>query len=229
MLNKLTVSAVVLVLASAGAARAQSNSYSHMLDVTSTAQLSFYNEMNRQNALRRSVERQYEPGSQPPAPAAAHVAIGATDFVPTAPGHPVLEQYLAGMTLDPSQRAGLRQAILQVWGALEAKTRRNNLATSLGVSVAASMLVLTGKDADDAQLAEQIALVNDFLAAAPMWRGMAPPARQQISDTLLLTTSVMLIYAEVGRTDPASKQASVAIARDLLTRLGITPPPPAAQ
>lgn len=228
-MNRLAVGSIFAgILAFAGAARAQSNNpYGHMLEVTNQAQQNLFSEMNHQWALKRTNETAYRNGRPAaPPPPAAHTTIAATDFVPMVAGHPLIDQYVAGLPLAPAQRAGLRQTIIQLWNAVEAKTRRNNLASSLGVAVAVSMLVLTGKDTEDAQLAEQIASINDLLAVSPLWLGMAHAQKQQISESLLLTTSVMLLYAQAGQTDPTSKQASATIARDLLGRLGIAPPPP---
>ena len=149
-----------------------------------------------------------------------------TDFNPLDAGHPVLNQFVAGLQLAPAPLATMRQAIVQVWSAIEAKTRRNNLSASIGVAVAVATMVLTGKDQSDAALNEQIARINDFLAVSPLWMGMPALSKQQLSESLLLTSSLMLVYAELGKSDPSSKQASLTIARDLLARVGVAPPAP---
>jgi hypothetical protein len=224
----LGVLALAALLAAPGRARGQTNSYARMLDTTRTLQQNLFDEMNRANAQRAKSEKIVR-GAQPPARAqrpAAHLPLAMTDFRPIDAGHPVLTQFLAGLQMAPGPRATMQQAIGQVWAAMEAKVRPNNLAASLGIAVAVSTLVLTGKDESDAALAEQIARINDVIAVSPLWMGMQARGKQQLSDSLLLTTSVMLVYSEAGKTEPAFKQASQEIGRDILARVGVAMPAP---
>lgn len=200
---------IAMVLAGGGAARAQSNnSYARMLDTTRTLQKNFFDDMNRVNKQRSQSEKSVRGG--PPATSSqrptAHMPLAMTDFRPVYAGHPVVRQFVDG--LPPAARATMEQAIAGVWGAMEAKTRPNNLAASLGVSVAVATLLVAGTDQDDAALAEQVARANDVLATSTLWLGMQPAGKQTLSDSLLLSASVMLVYAEIGKTDPTMKQAS---------------------
>lgn len=225
ILSFLVVSCLLAPLA--GVARGQSNSYAQMLDTTRTLQGNLFDEMNRVNAQRSqsdSVIRGSQASPQPRPPTMAHLPLSVTDFIPVDGGHPLLDQYVDGLSLVPRQRATVRRAVLQTWSAIESKTRRNNVATSIGVAVAASMLVLTGRDTDDAQMNEQIARINDFLAGSSLWFRMSRRGKQQLSDSFMLTTSVMLVFAQAGRSDLGSRQASIAIARDLLSRVGVAAP-----
>ena len=198
----------------AGAERAQSNNpYAHMNYVITATLQNFFSEVNHQYMCKLATYRHFgiplqkaPPGSALPLP---HAAVGATDFVPTANGHPVLDQYVAGLGLARPQQDLVRQAIVQVWNALEEKTRKNNLAAALGLSMTVAMMVVTGKDADDAVLAAEIASINDFLAQSPLWLGMAQPARQQLSDSLASPLRSWCCTRRPGRPiRPASRRAS---------------------
>jgi hypothetical protein len=222
------VLALAALLLAPGVARSQGNSYAHMLDTTRTLQQNLFDEMNRANAQRAKAEKIVR-GAQPPARSqqrAAHLPLAMTDFRPTEVGHAAVNQFLDGLHLAPASLATTRQAIVQVWGAIETKTRRNNLSASVGIAVAVATQVLTGNSASDAELTEQIARINDVLAVSPLWLDMPARGKQQLYDSLLLTTTMMLVYAEAGKSDPASKQASLAVARDLLARVGVAAPAP---
>ena len=229
-IGRLTMGVLTLavLLATPGVAGAQSNSYARMLDTTRTLQQNLFDEMNRADAARARGEKNARGGRSAPQSQRqpSHLPLAMTDFNPLDAGHPVLNQFVAGLQLAPAPLATMRQAIVQVWSAIEAKTRRNNLSASIGVAVAVATMVLTGKDQSDAALNEQIARINDFLAVSPLWMGMPALSKQQLSESLLLTSSLMLVYAELGKSDPSSKQASLTIARDLLARVGVAPPAP---
>lgn len=226
--------AVVLVLVSmASVAAAQyrnpytgatwNNSFSRNLDMFSSMQQNFMRQMIATQSARRSVAAMAgataAPAEAAPTPKAPRLPLSATDFKPSAPGRPVLDNYLASLQLPADQRVVLRQVLEASIVELEKESRKNNVAASMAVAIEASLLVLRGHENSDAESKALIQALNELIAVSAEWKKMSAREKQNMSDSLLLASALAVSLTIVGKEDETSRKASVAIAEELLLRL----------
>src|SRR5450432_1320610 len=116
------------------------------------------------------------PGQQgvpDPAPAVqvrtGHLPITATDFVPTSPGHPIVDRAINEMAITPEERRQVHDAVDDTFRRIASQYRGNNLAVSVGGAYATSMATLNGLQMTQQQGVELIHSVNDQLAQRPLF------------------------------------------------------------
>ena len=139
-----------------------------------------------------------------------HAALTATDFRPVRSGHPVVDQYLA------SADAGTGNGVRTIIANFDGRLRRNNLATSASLTIETATYVLDHKTLTADQEAQLLAAVNDTLANVPALATTSAADKQQMSDTLLLATALMLQYEQAG-----DHVTSAAIAKQMMATFGI--------
>jgi hypothetical protein len=161
--------------------------------------------------------------TMPQAPAAApgaHLPITATDFVPARPGHPFVDQAIAGMAaLTPEQRVQMRNGVEQVFRRVATQYRGNNLAVSVTVAYAAAQLTLTGTDMNAQQAREFVFGVNDQLARHPRFATMTALDKQTESDRLIFETFAIAVLRDLGTRDPQARQQATELARTVMKQL----------
>jgi len=158
-------------------------------------------------------------GPAPVAPA-AHLPITATDFVPVQPGHPFVDQAIAGMTaLSPEQRAQLRNGAEEMFRRVATQYRGNNLAVSVTVAYSAAQLTLNGTDMNAQQTREFVFNVNDQLARHPRFASMTPLEKQTESDRLIFQTFAIAVLRDLGTRDPQARQQATELARTVMKQL----------
>jgi hypothetical protein len=145
---------------------------------------------------------------------AAQRPLSATDFKRAGTGRPVLDQYMASTGLTGRQAVELRAAIDAALGQIEAQVRKDNVATSMAVLIAASTYVVRGVELDDPTQDRLTAGLNDVLAADPSFNKLKAADRQLVSDTMMVQAALIVILSAVG--DANSKAASNAAARAAL-------------
>jgi hypothetical protein len=203
---------VFIVAASAGIARADDlilgTAYQNPWSSWSA-----YNYKRIESQVRDRTQAAVNPSSGA-ASNAAQRPLSATDFKRTGKGRPVLEQYMASTKLTGQQAAEFRAAIDATLRQLEAQVRKDNVATSMAVLIAASSYVVRGVELDDATQDRLVAGLNDVLAADPGFVKLAASDKQVVSDTLMVQAAVIVILSAIG--DDSSKAASKAAARETL-------------
>lgn len=148
-----------------------------------------------------------------------HQSLSKSDFKPPQKGHPVVAAFLDSVKLDTDQRRQFQQAIDATFNLVDKQLRKNNVATAFGLAIGTSLEIITGKQSSDEADKELIAGINDQLAAAPEFTKLAPKDKQTLSDTLVLTGALLVILHSAGESDAAMKDASVSMARTVLTQL----------
>ena len=157
------------------------------------------------------------PATASPAMPVGHLPITATDFVPARPGHPFVDQAIAGMTaLTPEQRVQMRNGAEDMFRRVAAQFRANNLAVSVTVAYAAASLTLNGTDMNAQQTREFVFNVNDQLARHPRFASMTPLQKQTESERLIFQTFVIAVLRDLGTRDPHARQQATELARTVM-------------
>ena len=157
--------------------------------------------------------------TMPQAPAAApvaHLPITATDFVPALPGHPFVDQAIAGMALTPEQRLQIRQGAEELFRRVATQFRGNNLAVAVTIAYAQALLTLNGTDMNAQQTREFAFGVNDRLARHPRFATMTPLEKQNESERLIFQSFVVAVLRDLGTRDPQARQQANELARAML-------------
>jgi len=214
-----------LALAMAFSAHADSNAYSAMLQNNAMRQA---NDAADDQPGRRAgwlSRRRCRPCAVPAsvraaAPAPASVArppITATDFVPARPGHPFVDQAIAGMTaLTPEQRVQMRNGAEELFRRVATQYRGNNLAVSVTVAYAAALLTLNGTDMKPQQTREFVFNINDQLVRHPRFASMTPLEKQTESDRLIFQTFAIAMLRDLGTHDPQAREQATELARTVM-------------
>jgi len=165
-------------------------------------------------------ERDVRTMPQSPGPAAAavaHLPITATDFVPARPGHPFVDQAIAGMAaLTPEQRMQMRNGAEEMFRRVATQYRGNNLAVSVTVAYAAALLTLTGTDMNPQQTREFVFNINDQLVRHPRFASMTPVEKQTESDRLIFQTFAIAVLRDLGTRDPQARGQATELARTVM-------------
>ena len=75
----------------------------------------------------------------------------------------------------------------------------------------------------DADSERYLLAINDRLGASPQLAGMSTLQKQNLSDSLILQTTVIKLLTDVGRTDPQAKMQSTQLAHTTLQSLTGSP------
>jgi hypothetical protein len=156
-------------------------------------------------------------GEKPAAPV-AHKSLAASDFRPVGKEHPTVDAYLSAPNLTPDARKTMRAIFDATFEAL-GKTRQNNVATALAGALAVAMGVATERPMSDAAGAELLLAVNDLLADSPDFARLKPKEKQAMYETLVMTTGLLSLLHEAGKSNLQVKNQSVALARNVLQQL----------
>ena len=161
------------------------------------------------------------PGFPQPAPAVAarRHPITVSDFVPVTPGHPVVEQALAGMPINPQQRRFLQSAVDETFKYVASNFRGNNIAASMAFAYATANGTLTGTAATPQQVREAILNVNDAIAQNPMFPRVTTVEKQNTSDSLIFQSTMILVLQNMGQKDPDARLKSIELSRVVLRQL----------
>lgn len=151
-----------------------------------------------------------------------HMPMTATDFRPAVYGHPYIEQYLSAQPFTPQQRAAVRQAFAEMSARLAGASRPNNLAVSMAAAVCGAIYVID-KRFTEADSDRYLLAINDRLAGSPQFAGMSSLQKQNLSDALLLQTTVLRLLVQLGETDPHARSQSTQLAHTLLQQLTGSP------
>ena len=161
-------------------------------------------------------------GKYPTPVAASHLPMAATDFRPVVYGHPLLEQYLSSQPFNSQQRAAVRQAFAQMSARVAHAARPNNLAASMAAAVCGSIYVID-QSFTDADSDRYLVAINDRLGASPKFASMSPEQKQNLSDSLILQTTVIGLLTELGKSDPQARLQSTQLAHTTLQQLTGSP------
>jgi hypothetical protein len=207
-MRKLLAAVAFLGVTAAGPAAAQTNSYSHMLNVIQNQNQSWYNQLNAYNqqfggAARSAVQPgQAQPraaaGQQQLAPGLPQYPITATDFYAL----PVrlMPDYLANgqPALTPEQKAVLRFTYATFLDDFEKQNRRNNMAAALTYVVRASLLAVYGRQLSQAEIDQLGWNFNSVLAANPQFIVMPPNQKQVLYESLIITGGTIVGLQTAG-------------------------------
>src|SRR5215475_12152392 len=176
-------SVIAILLGIFQQAAAQSNSYSHMLTVTSTLNGNFYREMNHYqettNRLKQMTQSygtssQAAPGYGSAGRAAPfrQYPITATDFRPVFPrmAPDLVANAKPGLTRE--QKEAVKALGNQYLTMFESQARKNNVANAMTFLVGVSLLVNTGKELSERESDQMILAFNNALAATPAFLTM---------------------------------------------------------
>ncbi|MGE5183596.1 MAG: DUF6683 family protein, partial [Acidobacteriota bacterium] len=149
----------------------------------------------------------------------SHQPYTKTDFTP-GKQRLVVDAIIAGLAQNAQQRQGLQQGVAMVFEQYEKTVRKNNVAYALAFVIGASLQVQTGEQIPDAQ-AEQLAqALNDALASNPGFAKMRATDRQKLYEACVTLGGLVMLFAEVGKHDPASAKAAKLLATQSLAMLG---------
>jgi hypothetical protein len=171
----------------------------------------------QQRMLQQSIQAHQQGTAKAAKP--KHVPLSKTDFKPPEKGHPVVKAFLDAAAPKADERKQFQKAIDETFGVVEKSLRKNNVATAFGLAIGTALEIVTGKESSEQADKELIAGINDELAAAPEFAKLAPKDKQTLNDTLVLTGALMIILHTAGQSDPAMKDASVSLAKAVLTQL----------
>ena len=156
-------------------------------------------------------------GAGPAAASVAHLPITATDFVPARPGHPFVDQAIAGMTaLTPEQRVQMRTGAEEMFRRIATQYRGNNLAVSVTVAYAAALLTLNGTDMNSQQTREFVFNINDQLVRHPRFASMTSLEKQTESDRLIFQTFAIAVLRDLGTRNPQAREQATELARTVM-------------
>jgi hypothetical protein len=158
------------------------------------------------------------PGA-PSFPAAQHLPLAATDFVPARNGHPIVDQAIADMPIAPEQRRQLRDAIELMFNRVATQYRGNNMAVSVAVAYSTALLTLNGAQLNAQQTREFVFGVNDKLAQAPQFARMSSTEKQNRSDSLIFQAVMITVLREMGQRDRQARQQAIELSRVVLQSL----------
>jgi hypothetical protein len=168
---------------------------------------------------RQSSPSSRDVATMPQGPALAppqHLPITATDFVPARPGHPFVDQAIAGMPLTAEQRTQFRNGAEELFRRIAVQYRGNNLAVSVTLAYAAATLALGGADMNAQQTREFVFGVNDNLGRNPRFASMTALEKQNESERLVFQTFVVAVLRDLGTRDPQARQQATELARAMM-------------
>ena len=169
-----------------------------------------------QNALKQT------PGgtarTAPTAP--THQSYDRTDFKP-GKQRLVVDAIVSGLAQNAQQKQGLMQGMDAVFAQYEKTVRKNNVAYALAFMIGASLQVQTGQTIDDAQGEQLAQALNDVLAANPAFANASAADRQKLYEAFITMGGLVVLFAEVGKKDPASASAAKVLAKQSLAMLGV--------
>ena len=164
------------------------------------------------------------PSSSP----ARHLPITATDFVPTRPGHPAVDQIIHNLDIAPEQRQRLHDGTEEAFRRVAARYRDHNLAVSVALAYTISTSTLNGGAVDPSP--EFVYSVNDQLAQSPKFALLTAQEKQDESDKLIFQSTMIIALREEGAHNSQSKQQAQELSRVVLRQFANEPagqaPPP---
>jgi hypothetical protein len=155
-----------------------------------------------------------------PAPAASHLPLTATDFVPARPGHPAIDQAIDGMSLTVEQRQQLRAQVDEAFRRVASQFRANNVAVSVAIAYATSLTTLNGQQVSAQQSQELIYAVNDQLARNSQFATLSAQQKQDESDRLIFQSVIISVLRDGASDSPESKQKAEELSRIVLRQFG---------
>jgi hypothetical protein len=216
---KISLIVVGLVLATAAPARAQfRNPYTGTTwnnPVSSSVDTMLLHHTQKK-MLERSIAAQQ---GKKAAATVARAPLTASDFVPAKKGRPAVKAFLDSAGLPKDQRAAIEQVIDLTFAAVEKGGRKNNVATAMGIAIGAALMIANGKEIPDDDLSELTLGINDVFAVTAEFKQLDAAARQDIYESLIMTTALLATFHELGTSDAAMKKASVDLAKAVLQKL----------
>jgi hypothetical protein len=185
-------------------------------DPLSSSLDTFINGRMQQQMLQKSFAAR-QPQQQPAAPV-VHKALTATDFRPAAKGHPTIDSLLSSPNLTPDVRTRMRTMVDATFATL-GQVRQNNMATALGAALGTATVIVSGQPMSPAASAQLFQGVNDLLAESPEFARLKPRDKQVMYEKLVMTTALLLMLQDGGRTNPNLRAQSVATAQSVLLKL----------
>jgi len=179
---------------------------------------------NRMLDISIARSRQARLGARPPAgtpPDEHHEPFSKTAFRPHR-SRLVVKAIIAGLAQNEEQRKGLAAGIDIVFAEFEKAPRKDNVAYALAFMIAASLGVQTGTAVTDEQSEALAVAINDALARSRGFASASALDRQKLYEGCVTLGGLVMLFAEVGKRDPASAKAAKAIARQALAMVGIT-------
>ena len=161
-------------------------------------------------------------GKYPTPVVSRHLPMTATDYTPPVHGHPFLEQYLSSQPFTPQQRVTVRQAFAQMSARIAGAARPNNLAAAMAAAVCGSIYTIDN-GFTDADSDRYLIAINDRIGASPQFASMSPLQKQNLSDSLILQTTVIKLLTDLGQTDPQAKTQGRQLAHATLQNLTGSP------
>ena len=149
-------------------------------------------------------------------PAPPKAPITATDFSRDPTGKDVVAQFIAAANLPPADGATLGTALRSTMTQLGAAGRKDNVATVMVLLIGLCYGVLEKPGFDPARADDLIPAVNDALAASPQFKTLGAADRQNMYDSMLLSTAILAMIHNSG-----DKQTSKTIAQQSLQQLGL--------
>lgn len=172
------------------------------------------NGVSRQSGSSSSTTTASTSSAAPAAPAVPSAPISATDFVRSPNGKDVVAAFIGATNLSPADGQtlanGLRSTMAQLGGA----GRKDNVATAMTLLIGLSYGVLEKPGFDANKADDMIPIVNNALAASPQFTSLSAVDRQNMYDSLLLSTAVIAMLHQSG--DKATTQN---IARQTLQQM----------
>lgn len=156
--------------------------------------------------------------ASPTSQTVAHLPASATDFTP-GKGRPAVEQFLNDSGLKGEDRKNIRFVIDTTFTEVEKQFRKNNVATGMALAIGTATEITTGNEISDDQGKKLMTDINDILGAAPSFIRKSAAEKQNMYDTLVVVSGVMLALKTAGDSDPAARKTSKEFAASVLNQL----------
>ena len=153
----------------------------------------------------------------PATPAPPNAPISATDFSRDPNGKDVVAQFIAAANLPPADGTKLATALRATMTQLSIAGRKDNVATVMTLLIGLCYGVLEKPGFDPARADDLIPTINDALAASPQFKTLGAADRQNMYDSMLLSTAIIAMVHQSG-----DKQTSKTIAQQSLQQLGLS-------
>lgn len=150
------------------------------------------------------------------APALPRAPMSATDFSRNPNGADVVANFIAAANLPPADGTKLATTLRSTMAQISAAGRKDNIATVMTLLIGLSYGVLEKPGFDPSRADDLIPVINDSLAASPQFKSLGAADRQNMYDSMLLSTAILAVVHQSG-----DKAASRTIATQTLQQLGL--------
>lgn len=172
-----------------------------------------------QKELQGIVARKRTRGGAKKTPKAGkHAPLAATDFQQNG-SRPYMDAFLQQLSVDAGGKQHLRDVFEAAFESVNKALRPNNVAAAMGYALGVSIQIVNDVELPDADAKELVTGINDMLAASQEFKGLGQAERQTLYEGFVMTGAMLMIAHNAGKKDPAIRQQSQDMARNVISQL----------